>query len=1615
MQEEEDFKKPGKVRKAVRGFFKILLFALLLPVTLALSLQIPFVQTAVLKYIVNKLSTKTETHIEISRVHLNIFQGLELHHFYAGDENHTDTLIYIDKVSFSLAKSLFSLYRGKLFINEFIIDGSVLRIIKEQGEIKTNLAVFIERLTKADPGDQNASELIDIKLEVLRLKNIKLSIDNFDDGSFTSIQLSEASIIINSLDLENGLIDIFSIHMDNPQVEVIRSVGDFQEKEKAYNPSDTLVKEETKKFSPVVLIEKLKINNGLFSYNNKDKAIDHRSNMLDYHHFEFSDINVEAECLFSGGQEWILEWVTVGFKDNKGFQLENMLARDLILNQGNLQIPTFEFKTSNTNFNSSVSFIYDSFDDFKNFTTHVYLNLDLNPSRIFISDILYFVSGLETNPFFQFNKNRIIDINGSLRGYVDNLSGQKMSISIGNGFDFKGNFGTRNLTKSSNTLLNLKVESLRSSVRFLKEVIPGFNPPDNFYKLGRFTFRGGFDGFFKDFVANGSLISELGQANLDMRLDVKQGNEKAFYSGEITLINFDLGKWSDNPDIDKVTFNATVKDGRGLTLNTAFANLNANMESFTYKSYTYKDMVLNGILEENRFSGTFISNDENLELDFDGNVSYIDSILIAEVNAKIGNIDLYVLGLNKSPLSVKGNIDVNLKGKLPDELTGSAKIEDITIIADTTYFIENLLLYTYTLSGNESYLEISSDFGEARIEGIYNFTTIIPQFKFLLKDNYPYHTRNWDWPQIVTYDNDFEFNIDLMNSSVLLEIAGIEDLAFQNLKSKGNFNSSNDELGINFQIEKLTYKNNSFNDIDINIENTRSNGFLSLNIDSTLIGNKPFNPIYVETYFEQDTVRFNVSTDKIIASIDTLELGASLTPHARGYQVNIQDRNWKMFGEDWTVFSENELVFGSDYIRVSDLLISDGYREIELMDIDNRGIGVSFKRFNFLILNDIIAYEKIVFSGEGEGRVRVDNILGDETNISANVTIEDFRLNDEQYGILDLSFDKSADSSFEALISLSKEAQTIKTNVRYDTKTDSLNGSLRGRNFPLPFFEYIIQSGISETKGTANLDAEVFGTLKDIKLRGEGLMMNGGVKIDYLGSSFFFDNQKMQISETFLDFTGAVISDMEGNTGTLRGGLRHNVFEDFTLDVSMASDRAVIINTTKFDNPIYYGYGKGRIDVAFSGTFESTNITVNAVTGPGTVINIPVSASETGYEESFITFINREDILGPGSLNGDDAFRLEGLNLDMNLTVTEDAQINIIFNERLGDVVKGIGRGNLQILLRRTGEFEIYGDYEVDQGEYLFTAWNIAAKPFIVRRGGKIRWTGDPLNAELSIKADYQVRAPLTIFLDEFLATSPGSIAAQEARNRQNINLILDLGGTLFSPSVKFDIEFPGLTGELNSFAQSKLRTLRTNEVALNSQVLGLLVFNTFLPNNNPISSNIFGSTQVVEAGISTLSEFVSSQLSQLLTGLLQEALAENGLIAGIDFEIGLRKNSAFFSDQTNADLYPDEIEVHLKNRFRFLDERLSLGAGVNYVRQSPLLLATDYYIPDFVVEYFLTDDRRLKLRFYGRYDIDEISQQAGRRQRYGLGIGYRREFGSLTDIKSDFSRTAQAIQQIDQ
>jgi hypothetical protein len=88
-----------------------------------------------------------------------------------------------------------------------------------------------------------------------------------------------------------------------------------------------------------------------------------------------------------------------------------------------------------------------------------------------------------------------------------------------------------------------------------------------------------------------------------------------------------------------------------------------------------------------------------------------------------------------------------------------------------------------------------------------------------------------------------------------------------------------------------------------------------------------------------------------------------------------------------------------------------------------------------------------------------------------------------------------------------------------------------------------------------------------------------------------------------------------------------------------------------------------------------------------------------------------------------------------------------------------------------------------------------------------------------------------------------------------------------------------------------------------------------------------------------------------------------------------------------------------LNNKFRFWDERIEFNVGGNYVRQGVNNLQ-NYFVPDFYVQLALTDDRKLNLKVYGRYDLDEIL--SSRRQMYGLGLRYRTEFGSMLETKSE-------------
>jgi hypothetical protein len=125
------------------------------------------------------------------------------------------------------------------------------------------------------------------------------------------------------------------------------------------------------------------------------------------------------------------------------------------------------------------------------------------------------------------------------------------------------------------------------------------------------------------------------------------------------------------------------------------------------------------------------------------------------------------------------------------------------------------------------------------------------------------------------------------------------------------------------------------------------------------------------------------------------------------------------------------------------------------------------------------------------------------------------------------------------------------------------------------------------------------------------------------------------------------------------------------------------------------------------------------------------------------------------------------------------------------------------------------------------------------------------------------------------------------------------------------------LIGELKNYSDNKVRILRQDQNEMNRQVFGLIVIGQFLPSDFRIQGS---QLNIVS---NTVTELLSQQLSLYLTELVSEWLTEDGLISGIDFDIGLTylQDPNLLGDNA-ADYYGgSELQVRLNNYL--FDDRL--------------------------------------------------------------------------------------------
>lgn len=1609
-----DKKREGWVYKLGRWVARFFFVLFILSILVSILVQIPGVQNRLARFATEKVSDYLGVNVSIKRLGIAFFDRVVLEGFYVEDPE-CDTLFIAEKVVADFNTNIFKLLWSGLEIEELSLTKASLNVYRAQGAQRSNLQWLLDQFTRREK--QKKKKPFQVRLKRLYLEEVRYTSRDDIKGSYLRTYLPQGIVRINKMDLPGKILLIEQVALNRPELHVesrpehpLPQALSTALRQPPASGGDTAIW--------TLALKDLDINQGVFSTHNLRKAPVKQTpdHVLDFEHLEVFDIGVKitglsmAEGLMRGGID------KISARTGSGFYLQQLAAKEALVSSKSIVLNGLDLQTPDSRLGDTLAFSFENFDAFADFNSSVGMDARFQRSVVAISDIMTFAPELESNPFFQNNRNETLQIQGRVRGTVNDLSGRNLEIELGRGAFLRGRLDLKDITIPGQGYFGVSLQEARTSMRVLEQIIPRFNLPDNFDRLGNLQFRGDINGFFATgFTIFGLLRSNLGIADLDMTFNPNGGKEKATYSGAISLQDFDLGAWSQNPDLGKVSLSASVQKGRSLEAATASAELSAQLRSFTFKGYEYKNANLAGSLNRKFFQGDFDIRDANVDFTFNGQLDFSQAVPVFNFKAALKKIDLKELNLSKKDIIIAGNMDLNIRNDKVSTAEGEAHITDlqITLNQDETFSVDRLDVESkFNGPGGGKTFRVDSDIVQALLTGQFEIDQLPAIFLNHFHRNYPvFADRLGIKPSSRRLDPAiFTFQVTVKDSKGFNHLISPQLYPIKNSTFSGRFDEPADLLRMELKMPFFQFGDLRLEEPDFMWDTKDRIAEYSIGIDYVLLNDKQIlsTPLIITGLLRKDSLEFALTyLAKGVTTLENLTLNGMLTaPDSSAINLHFDQSNLTLMNRLWLINQDNQITFFKDSVKISNLVLTHQDYRIGIESSGRKGLRLALINFDFDFIDKYWEYEPLNFSGRFAVTARVDDVFKME-GFQVDVIADSLFINNDDWGTLHLkakapnlkgqvtaSFNIESDST-----QLSGEGYYNLQDIKGRGLTRALAQNLKNyfsaqftlSGVPLRTVEYFLPDVITDTKGRVTGELSLKGGSGGPYVQGLLHIRDASVSVSFLKTSYQFDYALVKMDNNWLfDASGLSIRDKFGHTALISGGIRHTKLKDLRIDATVITSRLLALDTKKGDNKQFYGQAIGSGYVSFKGPLERIDAYIKGAVNDSTRLVIPISAEKEARAVNYVNFVNRRAQTKEDAVASPSFTPPKGMNVEMDLTIGREAVMQLVIDEQAGDIVEGTGSGNIRILIPQNGAFQMFGDYTIEEGDYLFTLFNVINKKFRVQRGGSIRWSGDPYKALIKLDAEYKgISAPVAGLIADLIVSERQQIKTEAAKSTA-VNLILHLAGELFQPQINFDIEFPLLTGELKNYTDTKLRILKQDPNELNRQAFGLIVAGQFLPSDLNVQS--------VDVIYNTVSEFVSNQLSLLLTGLFSEFIADGRVLSGLDFDVAYSQYRPGAEVGGNNPGRGEEYEVRLRQNY--FNDRLSVVVGGNLNRggsltSNPGANNGTFLGNDVVIEYAISADRSLTLKVYQRLQPDI----GGRRRKVGAGLSFRKEYDSFGEF----------------
>ncbi len=1273
----------------------------------------------------------------------------------------------------------------------------------------------------------------------------------------------------------------------------------------------------------------------------------------------------------------------LNFTESSGLNV-NKLTGSLRISRGSIYFNRMLITTDSSIINlDEMSLKGDSTGSFSNFIENVNLKAVFEKSLISTSDLSHFMplaGGI----------NESVWLSGRLSGTISELRGRNILMSYRDHSRLDCDFDFSGLPDIHNSFIYLGINRLTTNAIDLEKIIlPGkkkLELPELLFKVGNIAFDGSFTGFITDFVTYGQFRSENGTITTDLSLR-PEGKRRYRIKGLLKGTEINLGEITGKKDfLGNMSINANI-DGYATSMKKFTASLRGHIDSISIKNYVYRDIALNGNFTEKTWDGSIKFSDKNIKMDVLGLFDFENKLPEFDFTLNITNAKLYNLNLDKKDTSSRVTLLLtsNFRGNSIDNLDGEIRLLNSNLIR----YGNNLELYDFSvktyLSGSKPVLSLRTDFVNADITGPHNFGEFGNLSRYLLAKLMPSKFVSASKQKEIKKNN-FSFNIKFKNTDEINYFLKTGFLISENSFIEGEI-FPDSIIRINGTSKRLSIHNNIFSDFSLNTQISGNELALVINSQSLqLLRQSRLDSFRINLETKPDNLLFSVNwgnknnksnNGSFIArgnyhKNDPKQKQAVLLIDIDSTDIYSRKNLWKI--------NSTSIVIDSNAIKINRFLVGskDYYYSIDGAVSENPydTLDIGFKGIDIIPLNYIITRNKNnpadAFSPEFQGNLNGNIIITNlykEILLQGNLTVRNFGILGTDYGTLAISsaFDANRKVINIYAGSYKDDRKMLDISGYYDPPSRKLDLTGIASRLSIQPLNPLLKAFASEISGTTSGKVNLISIPGSIVLNGALFAENSLLKVDYLQTKYRMTDS-VRFDRRGIIFNNVKLTDERGNPATLSGTVFHRNFKNFQANMTINTTDCMILNTKAKDNDLFYGtaYATGVTTIK-SSKDGSLAFDISAISDRNTKFYIPLNTGLSVSEVSFVSFtdISKDTIrsqtaavrLIPGPS------RTNTMDINMDLEVTPVAEVQLIFDETVGDIMKANGSGNLNISYNKKGELRITGDYIIDRGDYLFTLGNILNKPFSVESGGKIMFSGDIYKSEIDLKAIYKLRASVADIIPDGTA---------ESTERVPVECQLNLSGNLFNPIIGFDIYLPTADEKTRTYLRNAIAT----EEQMSRQFLYLLVMNSFYPDPLMGSGTTASSGTAGTAAAVTTSEMLFSQLSNMLSKISN------------DFDIGV----VYRPGVGNSEINSDQLEVALSKQI--LNDKVVINGNFD-VRGSNADPNTNQITGDFDAEVKITEKIRFKV--FNRYN----NPYTGKSEPYtqGVGVFFRQEFNKLNDL----------------